>query len=243
MEAKRSVFSSRTAKLLTSMLRYKLRGNNLVFFRRHIDFRKQVRGIMRNSILGTILLILFYLWNHAYTTKAGITSGFTRSEWPSTDIPLANEVFAIPKGYNAPQQVHITQGDYDGRAVIISWVTPNEPGSSKVFYGNSKHEYNHHAEGTFTNYTFYNYKSGYIHHCTVNDLEYDTKYYYKIGEDESARDFWFYTPPKIDPNACAEKEKLKPRRGRREEKHTMYVEKPQRGKNHGKLYLGAQPQP
>ncbi|KAF3789036.1 Bifunctional purple acid phosphatase 26 [Nymphaea thermarum] len=131
----------------------------------------EVLGIMRNSNLGTIFLILFYLWNHANTTKAGITSGFTRSEWPSTDIPLDNEVFAIPKGYNAPQQVHITQGDYDGRAVIISWVTPNEPGSSKVFYGKSEHEYNHHAEGTFTNYTFYNYKSGYIHHCTINDLE------------------------------------------------------------------------
>lgn len=36
---------------------------------------------------------------------AGITSTFIRSEWPSIDIPLDNEVFAIPKGYNAPQQV------------------------------------------------------------------------------------------------------------------------------------------
>nr|GEU88720.1 FRIGIDA-like protein 1 [Tanacetum cinerariifolium] len=37
-------------------------------------------------------------------------------------------------------QVHITQGDYDGKAVIIMWVTPDEP---------------------VKNYTFYNYKSGY----------------------------------------------------------------------------------
>ncbi|CAN6459587.1 unnamed protein product [Victoria cruziana] len=153
---------------------------------------------MRSSILGTILLILL---NHVHRIKAGVTSGFIRSQWPSTDIPLDSEVFAIPKGYNAPEQVHITQGDYDGKAVIISWVTPNEPGSSKVFYGKSEHEYNHHAEGTFTNYTFYNYKSGYIHHCTVDDLEHDTKYYYKLGEDESAREFWFHTPPRIDPNA------------------------------------------
>ncbi|KAJ6993480.1 hypothetical protein NC653_016574 [Populus alba x Populus x berolinensis] len=32
-------------------------------------------------------------------------SAFIRSEWPSIDIPLDNEVFAIPKDHNAPQQV------------------------------------------------------------------------------------------------------------------------------------------
>lgn len=37
--------------------------------------------------------------------NAGITSTFIRSEWPSIDMPLDNEVFAIPKGHNAPQQV------------------------------------------------------------------------------------------------------------------------------------------
>lgn len=38
-------------------------------------------------------------------TFAGITSTFIRSQWPSADIPLDNEVFAVPKGHNAPQQV------------------------------------------------------------------------------------------------------------------------------------------
>jgi hypothetical protein len=66
--------------------------------------------------------------------------------------------------------VHITQGDYDGKAVIISWVT-TEPGNSKVQYGTSKEKYDFTAEGTVTNYTFYNYKSGYIHHCLVDGLE------------------------------------------------------------------------
>jgi hypothetical protein len=67
-------------------------------------------------------------------------------------------------------QVHITQGDYDGKAVIVSWVTPEEPGPSEVFYGKEK-QYDQKAEGTTTNYTFYNYKSGYIHHCLVDGLE------------------------------------------------------------------------
>ena len=72
---------------------------------------------------------------------------------------------------NTSLQVHITQGDYDGRAVIISWVTADEPGTSKVQYGTSEKKYEFSAEGTITNYTFYEYKSGYIHHCHVDGLE------------------------------------------------------------------------
>lgn len=34
--------------------------------------------------------------------------------------------------------------------------------------------------------------------CT---LQYNTKYYYKIGSGASAREFWFETPPAIDPDA------------------------------------------
>lgn len=131
---------------------------------------------------------------------AGLTSSFVRSEWPAVDIPLENEVFALPKGHNAPQQVHITQGDYDGKAVIISWVTPDGPGTSQVRYGTTEKKYDFVAEGKFNNYTFYNYTSGYIHQCLVNNLEYDTKYYYEIGDGHSARQFWFQTPPKIGPD-------------------------------------------
>ena len=39
--------------------------------------------------------------------NARITSAFVRSEFPSVDIPIDHEVFAVPKGYNAPQQVSI----------------------------------------------------------------------------------------------------------------------------------------
>ncbi|GAA0186238.1 phosphatase [Lithospermum erythrorhizon] len=133
--------------------------------------------------------------------NAGITSAFIRSEFPSVDIPLDNEVFAVPKGQNAPQQVHITQGDYDGKAVIISWVTPDQPGSSLVQYGLSDGNYASKAKGSFRNYTFGDYKSGFIHQCYLDGLEYDKKYYYKIGEGDAARSFWFQTPPKINPDA------------------------------------------
>lgn len=68
-------------------------------------------------------------------------------------------------------QVHITQGDYDGKAVIISWVTSDEPGSSEVQYGTTKGQYDRSAEGNSTSYTFYKYKSGYIHRCLLDGLE------------------------------------------------------------------------
>ena len=67
--------------------------------------------------------------------------------------------------------MHITQGDYDGKAVIITWVTTDEPGSSKVLYGTLEKKYDFSAEGNVTNYTFSNYSSGYIHHCLVHGLE------------------------------------------------------------------------
>lgn len=68
-------------------------------------------------------------------------------------------------------KVHITQGNHDGTAMIISWVTTSEPGSSTVIYGTSEDSLNFTANGKHTQYTFYNYTSGYIHHCTIKNLE------------------------------------------------------------------------
>uniref|UniRef100_A0A7N0UKU0 Purple acid phosphatase n=1 Tax=Kalanchoe fedtschenkoi TaxID=63787 RepID=A0A7N0UKU0_KALFE len=142
--------------------------------------------------------ILLACVNHG---DAGVTSAFIRSEYPSVDIPLDHEVFKVPQGYNAPQQVRITQGDYEGKAVLVSWVTADEPGRSVVRYGTSEKSYDRTAEGSVGNFTFYQYQSGYIHHCLLDGLEYDTKYFYKIGDGDSAREFWFHTPPAIDPDA------------------------------------------
>ncbi|CAH9136115.1 unnamed protein product [Cuscuta epithymum] len=150
-------------------------------------------------LLNHLLLLTLFL-SFIEKGSSTVTSTFIRQEWPSVDIPLDNKEFAVPTGYNAPQQVHITQGDYDGKAVIISWVTSDEPGSSQVHYGLSEEKLEFTAEGTFTNYTFYTYKSGFIHHCLVGGLEHDRKYYYEVGSGNSSRKFWFVTPPKIDPD-------------------------------------------
>ncbi|OMO96002.1 hypothetical protein COLO4_15561 [Corchorus olitorius] len=158
-------------------------------------------GVTKNqSLLFLLLFTSFVFLNFVNNVNGGITSKYVRKEWPSVDIPLDNEVFKTPDGHNAPQQVHITQGDYDGTAVIISWVTPDEPAPSKVQYGTSAGHYKFTAEGKMTNYSFYEYKSGYIHHVLVDGLEYDTKYYYKIGSGDVAREFWFQTPPSVGPD-------------------------------------------
>ncbi|CDY47560.1 BnaA08g07270D [Brassica napus] len=157
-----------------------------------------IRGMEIHHLLVVVVSVLLSL---VLQGEGGITSSYVRSEWPAVDIPLDHKVFKVPKGYNAPQQVHITQGDYDGKAVIVSWVTPDEPGSSTVHYGAVQGNYDFVAKGTFSNYTFYKYKSGYTHHCLLSGLEYNTKYYYKIESGESSREFWFVTPPHVHPDA------------------------------------------
>ncbi|ONK78934.1 uncharacterized protein A4U43_C01F1150 [Asparagus officinalis] len=103
--------------------------------------------------------------------SSGVTSSYVRSEFPAVDIPIDSKEFAVPKDQNAPQQLHITQGDYNGKAVILSWVTFTNPGTNEVSYGESQNKYDHNAQGKTTNYTFYDYKSGYIHHCLIDGLE------------------------------------------------------------------------
>ncbi|XWS25843.1 hypothetical protein CRYUN_Cryun27aG0101800 [Craigia yunnanensis] len=62
--------------------------------------------------------------------------------------------------------VHITQGDHLEKGVIVSWVTPDEPGSNLVLYWAENN-----AEGIVLTYKYFNYTSGYIHHCTIKNLE------------------------------------------------------------------------
>nr|DAD22448.1 TPA_asm: hypothetical protein HUJ06_023911 [Nelumbo nucifera] len=99
------------------------------------------------------------------------------------------DVFRVLPGYNSPQQVHITQGDHEGKGVIG---VQDEPGSSTVLYWseNGKHKYL--AKGEVLTYKFYNYTSGYIHHCTIN--------YLKVGSTGTMRQFWFRSPPKVGPD-------------------------------------------
>ena len=68
-------------------------------------------------------------------------------------------------------KVHITQGDHEGKAVIVSWVTMDETGSSTVVYWSEKSKHKCKASGKVTSYTYYNYTSGYIHHCNIKNLK------------------------------------------------------------------------
>ncbi|KAE8712647.1 hypothetical protein F3Y22_tig00110239pilonHSYRG00255 [Hibiscus syriacus] len=109
----------------------------------------------------------------------GRSTSFVRNDQLSRDMPLNSHVF----------RVHITQGDHLGKAVIVSWVTPDEPGSSSVLYLSENSKLKNSAQGTVLTYKYFNYTSGYIHHCTMEDLEFDTKFYYEVGIGKSSRRF------------------------------------------------------
>ncbi|CAO1943371.1 unnamed protein product [Urochloa humidicola] len=120
-----------------------------------------------------VFLLLLLAGGACPGARAGLTSEYRRHLGSAIDMPLDADVFRPPPGHNAPEQVHITQGNHDGTSMIISWVT-SEPGSSTVVYGTSEDSLNYTANGKHTQYTFYNYTSGYIHHCTIKKLEFDT---------------------------------------------------------------------
>ncbi|XP_024972364.1 purple acid phosphatase-like [Cynara cardunculus var. scolymus] len=150
--------------------------------------------------VGSVYLLMGLIVGALRLCNGGISSSYARSNDISADMPLNSDVFAIPHGYNAPQQVHITQGDQEGKAVIVSWVTPDEPGSNEVFYWAANSDLKKRSVGTVVTYKYYNYSSGYIHHCTIKNLQYDTKYFYEIGVGNTTRQFWFTTPPEVGPD-------------------------------------------
>lgn len=152
-------------------------------------------------VFSGFCFLLVGLLNFAEFCNGGITSTYVRNDDLSLDMPLDSDVFRVPPGYNAPQQVHITQGDYEGRGVIISWITPDEPGSNTVVYWAENSKLKGSANGIVLTYKYFNYTSGYIHHCKIKNLEYETKYYYEVGIGNTTRQFWFITPPKVGPDA------------------------------------------
>lgn len=58
-----------------------------------------------------------------------------------------------------------------GKAVIVSWVTVDEPGSSEVRYWSENSDQKKIVEGKLVTYRFFNYTSGFIHHTTIRNLE------------------------------------------------------------------------
>ncbi|XP_019156107.1 PREDICTED: purple acid phosphatase 1-like isoform X3 [Ipomoea nil] len=156
-------------------------------------------------MLGLVCLILGLILNTTQLCDGGVTSSYVRNSLSASpnpedvDMPLDSDVFRVPHGSNAPQQVHITQGDYEGKGVIISWTT-HKHGSKAVHYWAENSRAKRFSVGAVVTYKYYNYTSDYIHHCTIKDLEHDTKYYYKLGSGHAKRVFWFVTPPKPGPD-------------------------------------------
>ncbi|KAG5114240.1 hypothetical protein AAZX31_13G262800 [Glycine max] len=148
----------------------------------------------------SVALVLLLLPNVAVVCHGGKTSTFIRKVEKTEDMPLHSDVFVSPSGYNAPQQVHITLGDQVGRAMIVSWVTLDEPGKSLVHYWSDDCPHKRVAKGNHFTYRYFNYSSGFIHHCTLRDLEFNTKYYYEVGIGHTTRQFWFVTPPEVHPD-------------------------------------------
>ncbi|XP_030506824.1 purple acid phosphatase 2 [Cannabis sativa] len=95
--------------------------------------------------------------------------------------------------------MHYLKRDHVGEGVIVSWITPNEPGSSTLLYWSEKSHLNYSAQGIFITYSYFNYTSGYLHHCTIDDLEFDTNFY-QVGIGNTTRKFWFITFPGLGPD-------------------------------------------
>ncbi|CAL0309022.1 unnamed protein product [Lupinus luteus] len=152
---------------------------------------------MGNSSFVAIALLMSVV----VLCNGGKTSSYVRKLIQNpVDMPLDSDAFAIPPGYNAPQQVHITQGDHVGQAMIISWVTVDEPGSNEVIYWSNSSLQNFTAEGEVFTYTYYNYTSGFIHHTNITNLQFNTTYFYVVGIGNTTRQFWFITPPEVGIN-------------------------------------------
>ncbi|KAL3722570.1 hypothetical protein ACJRO7_034872 [Eucalyptus globulus] len=155
------------------------------------------------AVVGAVLVFVLVL-DGADLCDGGKTSTFVRkvekAADESADMPLDSDDFRVPPGCNAPQQVHITQGDHVGKGVIVSWVTPDETGSSEVLYWSKNSEHKKTAKGKVYRYQFYNYTSGYIQRCTLNNLMYNTKYYYEVGIGHTVQQFWSIAPPEVGPD-------------------------------------------
>ncbi|KAF6162910.1 hypothetical protein GIB67_021059 [Kingdonia uniflora] len=224
-----------------------------------------------------VLLCLILHASSVLVCNGGITSSFVRKVESSIDMPFANDVFRVPPGYNAPQQVYplegsmkfdgdyyragelsatelenlmmivvnprqfkipdwflnrkkdykncryskvvsnaldmtlrddlerlkkrkFTQGDQVGRAMIISWVTVDELGLNIVVCWPENTKHKHSSKGTVLTYKYTSYISGYIHHCIIKKLKFDTKYLYEVGLGLTTRHFCFTTPPQIGPD-------------------------------------------
>lgn len=66
-------------------------------------------GLLRSSPFSSMAVLVFVLGlvlNVVVKCNGGITSTFVRKVEKTVDMPLDSDVFRVPPGYNAPQQVY-----------------------------------------------------------------------------------------------------------------------------------------
>lgn len=57
--------------------------------------------------VGSVYLLVGLILGALRSCNGGISSSYARSNDISADMPLNSDVFAVPSGYNSPQQVSI----------------------------------------------------------------------------------------------------------------------------------------
>ena len=62
-------------------------------------------GVLGSPCFVALALVLGLFLNVAVLCNGGLTSSFVRKVEKTVDMPLDSDVFAVPSGYNAPQQV------------------------------------------------------------------------------------------------------------------------------------------
>ncbi|BBN16973.1 acid phosphatase type 7 [Marchantia polymorpha subsp. ruderalis] len=137
------------------------------------------------------------------STYAGVETEYTR---PYADLDMhLDEPILAPNPRGGPEQVFLTIGDRTGTAITVSW-SSNKPMETLVLYSKEPRKYDLLAKGDEPKrYTYMDYTSGLLHHVTLSNLEYNTKYYYKIGSsNEEFLTFYgdFTTPPAPGPDTA-----------------------------------------
>lgn len=60
---------------------------------------------LMGNFSGLVLVVVCLILSVSEICNCGITSSYVRNDDLSLDMPLDSDVFRVPPGYNAPQQV------------------------------------------------------------------------------------------------------------------------------------------
>ncbi|KAB1207328.1 Purple acid phosphatase 2 [Morella rubra] len=151
-------------------------------------------------------VVLGLILNAAVLCYGGRTSTYMRPTEFNRDMPVDSPAYYVPPGKNTPQQVHITQGDHVGTAVlIVSWITPESPGWLVLIKSSTGKKMAVKRKrpvvkllpipSTITPPDSFTMPVTATWSSLSMIGQFNTKYYYKLGKGQYARTFSFSTPP------------------------------------------------